>query len=343
MLTLPNVLSGLTLLRRVPLVLAAAFAIAVFPAHAQAQGSAPLRKVRLAVITTGSTAAILAGVKKGFFEKHGFDVEVKTVATGVQATQALAADQVDWSETGLEATIVSWAAGLPFTAYSMYAKGGDSFGLVVRRSSGIKTLADLKGKRVAVTQGTSFAQGLTQMLLSVGLEPNSVQRVNATISGMGPMLVAGSVDAMVTSEPFVTLTMEQMGDEAVLLTRLGKYVQGGGFFLISNKWAGANKEKVTDVVQALWEAQQFARKNQAELVKMEAEFLKIEPRVVEIGFRHLRFDPIVDDFTLQAIDRSIEFLFKEGLIPKKVTTQEYLQEYRRISSDLQKRRPDLLQ
>ena len=339
---MPNLLSALT---RLPVCLA--FAGLVFgglPHDAQAQSPArtPL-KVRLAVITTSSTAAVLAGVQKGIFAKHGFDVEVKTVATGVQATQALAADQVDWSETGIEATIVSWATALPFTAYSMYAKGGDSFGLVVRKSSGIKTIADLKGKRVAVTLGTSFAQGLAQVLVAAGLPSNSVQRVNATIAGMGPMLVAGSVDAMVTSEPFVTLTMEQMGDEAVLLTRLGKYVQGGGFFLISNKWAAANPQRVADVVEALWEAQQYARRNQAELVKMEAEFLKIDPRIIEIGFRYLRFDPIVDDFTQASIERSIDYLFGEGLIATKVNAREQLEAYRRVAAELEKRRPELLQ
>ena len=43
-------------------------------------------------------------------------------------------------------------------------------------------------------------------------------------------LVQGAVDAIVGLEPFLTVTQDLMGDKAVMLTRLGRYVQGGGFF-----------------------------------------------------------------------------------------------------------------
>lgn len=59
-------------------------------------------KVRFGILTTASQAAFYVGVKKGIYAKYGFDVEVKSLATGVQANQALAANQVDWSGGGVE-------------------------------------------------------------------------------------------------------------------------------------------------------------------------------------------------------------------------------------------------
>ena len=90
-------------------------------------------KVRFGMLTTASQAAFYVGAKKGIFAKYGFDVEVLPLATGVQANQALAAGQVDWSGGGVESTVVAWATELPFKAYSMYAKGGDSYGILVRK------------------------------------------------------------------------------------------------------------------------------------------------------------------------------------------------------------------
>ena len=81
--------------------------------------------------------------------------------------------------------------------------------------------------------------------------------------------------------------------------RLGKYVQGGGLFLITDKWAAANPTKVADAVAALWEAQQWVRKNPKEAAAIEAEFLKVEPRIVEVSFKVLTYDPLIDDFTAQ--------------------------------------------
>ena len=229
--------------------IALAIASAATLGSANAQTTAPLTKVRLGVLTTASQAAFTVGVQAGIFRKHGFDVEVMPLATGAQANQALAADQVDWSGGGIESTVVAWATQLPFTAYAMYAKGGDSYGILVRKESHINSPADLRGKTVAVPQGTAPAQGLSQVVLKAGLPADAVKRVNASYGSMGQMLVQGSVDAMVGLEPFLTLTEDTMQGKASLLMRLGQYVQGGGFFLITNNWAKAHPDRVADAVR----------------------------------------------------------------------------------------------
>ena len=61
-----------------------------------------LLKVRAGMVTVASQMALDIGQKKGFFAKHGFDVDIKPLTTGVQANQALAANQVDWSAGGVE-------------------------------------------------------------------------------------------------------------------------------------------------------------------------------------------------------------------------------------------------
>jgi ABC-type nitrate/sulfonate/bicarbonate transport system substrate-binding protein len=292
-------------------------------------------KVRFGILTTASQAAFYVGTKKGIFEKYGFDIEVKSLATGVQANQALAAGQVDWSGGGVESTVVAWANKLPFKAYSMYAKGGDSYGVLVRKSSNINSPADLKGKKVAVPQGTAPAQGLSQLMQQTGLPSDSVNRVNATYGNMGPMLVQGAVDAMIGLEPFLTLTEEKMGGEGKMLMRLGKLVQGGGLFLIGNAWAEKNPAKVKDAVAALWEAQQWVRNNPKEAAAIQAEFLKVEPRIVEVTFKWLNYDPLIDDFTAKSLDATAKYLAAEKLIPVEIKPDDYLVDFKRVVGEVQ--------
>lgn len=292
-------------------------------------------KVNFGILTTASQAAFYVGTKKGIFEKYGFDVEVKSLATGVQANQALAAGQVDWSGGGVESTVVAWANKLPFKAYSMYAKGGDSYGVLVRSSANINSPADLKGKKVAVPQGTAPAQGLSQLIQQAGLPRDAVNRVNATYGNMGPMLVQGAVDAMVGLEPFLTLTQEKMAGEGKMLMRLGKIVQGGGFFLISDAWAAKHPTKINDAVAALWESQQWVRKNPKEAAALEAEFLKVEPRIVEVTFKWLDYDPLIDDFTAKSLVTTAKYLAAEKLIPVEVNPDDHLVELRRIVGEVQ--------
>jgi sulfonate transport system substrate-binding protein len=268
---------------------------------------------------------------------------VKPLATGVQANQALAANQVDWSGGGVESTVVAWATNLPFKAYSMYAKGGDSYGILVRNDANIRTPQDLKGKRVAVPQGTAPAQGLSQVVQQAGLPSDSVRRVNATYGNMGQMLIQGAVEAMVGLEPFLTLTEEKMEGKSTLLMRLGKHVQGGGFFLITNEWAAANPKKVSDAVAALWESQQWVRKNPKEAAAIEAEFLKVEPRIVEVTFKWLNYDPLLDDFTRKSVEATSTYLASEGLIPKPVEAKEHLAAFDKVVAEVKAKHAKLLE
>jgi ABC-type nitrate/sulfonate/bicarbonate transport system substrate-binding protein len=299
-------------------------------------------KVKFGVLTTASQAAFYVGAKKGIFAKYGFDVEVQPLATGVQANQALAAGQADWSGGGVESTVVAWATGLPFKAYSMYAKGGDSYGILVRKESGIASPKDLKGKKVAVPQGTAPAQGLNQILKEAGLPRDAVARVNANYGNMGQMLISGAVDAMAGLEPFLTLTEEKMEGKGALLLRMGKHVQGGGLFLITDKWAAANPTKVTDAVAALWESQQWVRQNQKEAAALEAEYLKVEPRIVEVSFKVLTYDPLIDDFTAQSLQTTADYLAEEKLIPAPIKLEPHLVALNKVTAELKAKRPELL-
>lgn len=300
-------------------------------------------KVKFGVLTTASQAAFYVGAKKGIFAKYGFDVEVQPLATGVQANQALAAGQADWSGGGVESTVVAWATGLPFKAYSMYAKGGDSYAILVRKEAGIASPKDLKGKKIAVPQGTAPAQGLNQVLKEAGLPANAVMRVNANYGNMGQMLISGAVDAMAGLEPFLTLTEEKMEGKASILLRLGKYVQGGGLFLISDKWAAANPTKVADAVAALWESQQWVRQNPKEAAAIEAEFLKVEPRIVEVSFKFLTYDPLIDDFTAKSLQTTADYLAEEKLIPAPLKLEPHLAELNKVTQQVKAKYPQLLQ
>ncbi|MEI7871319.1 MAG: ABC transporter substrate-binding protein [Alphaproteobacteria bacterium] len=300
-------------------------------------------KVRFGILTTASQAAFYVGVKQGIYAKYGFDVEVLPLATGVQANQALAAGQVDWSGGGVESTVVAWANGLPFKAYSMYAKGGDSYGILVRKDANITSAKDLKGKKVAVPQGTAPAQGLNQLIQEAGRPRDAVNRVNANYGNMGQMLISGSVDAMAGLEPFLTLTEEKMDGQGVILLRLGKHVQGGGLFLITDKWAAANPTKVADAVAALWESQQWVRKNPKEAAVIEAEFLKVEPRIVEVSFKWLNYNPLIDAFTSQSLQTTADYLAAEKLIPAPIKPAAYLTALEKVTAEVKAKYPKLLE
>lgn len=326
-------------MRRMMLILAA-LALLLPAAAARAQGAV---SVRLGVLSGAAQAAIVVGVQKGFFAKHGFDVQMRPLVGGVQGTQAIASGQVDWSAGGIEPTIVAASNGLPFKPYAMYAKGGDSYGVLARRAAGIKSVADLQGHKVALTPGTAPVQGFEDLLAANKVPPDSILRVNSTFTMMGQMLVGGSVDAIVGIEPYLTLTQMKMNGQGVMLARLGRYVQGGGLFYISNAWTKAHPTMVEPAIAALWQAEQFVRHNPEQAATLMATFIKADPAVVKATFRYLTFDPTIDDFTSRSFDATAKYLLKEGHIPQLVTASAVLAPAVKMDETLRRSHPEYLQ
>ena len=107
-------------------------------------------------------------------------------------------------------------------------------------------------------------------------------------------------------------------------------MQGGGLFLITDQWAAANPTKVADAVAALWESQQWVRQNPKEAAAIEAEFLKVEPRIVEVTFKWLNYHPLIDDFTRQSLQTTAKYLAAEKLIPVEVKPEQHLVEFEQV-------------
>ena len=264
------------------------------------------------------------------------------LASGAQANQALAANQVDWSAGGIESTIIAGSAGLPFKPYAMYAKGGDSLGLLVRRDASIRSPLDLKGKRIAVVTGTASAQGLSDLLQASHMDDADVRRVNANFGTMGEMLASGAVDGMVGLEPFLTVTQERLGDSVVLLTRFGRYVQGGGFFLISDRWAAAHPDAIEPAVEALAEALQFIRHDPHAAAQLIAPFLHANADIIERSSKVFDFTFDIDGFTSASLRKTTDYLATQKLIPQPIDVDRLIAPAIRVTGDLRQRRPDLL-
>ena len=88
--------------------------------------------------------------------------------------------------------------------------------IVAKRSAGITTLADLKGKRIVVPRSTSANYYLVAMLRSAGLQESDVTLVNAPATAMAAALVKGDADAISMWEPESQNAVAALGQDAVI-------------------------------------------------------------------------------------------------------------------------------
>jgi NitT/TauT family transport system substrate-binding protein len=136
--------------------------------------------------------------------KCGIKVEEHVFAKGPDVMQAILAGELDVGATASEAAISGRANGAPIYVVAGFAKGGAR--LVARPDSAIKSIKDLKGKKVGVTRGGIHEVLLVAELAQAGLTASDqpgkdVQLVFLAFADLNQALLGKNLDAIMQSEP----------------------------------------------------------------------------------------------------------------------------------------------
>jgi NitT/TauT family transport system substrate-binding protein len=166
----------------------------------------PLRELNIAYPFGGSTSYFWVAHRSGAFERHGIRVRPIFIRGGVQGVQALLARDVLIEMQGASAIVSAWAQGAKELRY--IGAVGNKLDYILVGNSTIKTPADLKGKRIAVSQiGSSSDFVARYALRQVGLNPEK----DVTIVAVGAAgerwaaLNAGHVHGTVVQPPLTLL------------------------------------------------------------------------------------------------------------------------------------------
>ena len=140
---------------------------------------------------------------KGFFKEEGVDVELINMEDVKVRFAALAAGRLDALATTVDTMPLYLKPDGPQYRYLFAlddSKGGD--GVVANKD--IKTIADLKGKKVAFNEGSVSQFYINVLLKKAGLKESDIDAVNMTAGDAGSAFVTKNVDAAVTWEPWLT-------------------------------------------------------------------------------------------------------------------------------------------
>ena len=136
--------------------------------------------------------------------KYNLKIEERMFAKGVDILPAIVAGEVDAAASAADAAIAGRASGVPIYAVAGFAKGGAR--LVAQAGSNIKSVADLKGKKVGVARGGAQELLLLAELAKANLtwsdQPGKdVQIVYLAFADLNQALLQKQIDAMCQSEP----------------------------------------------------------------------------------------------------------------------------------------------
>jgi len=139
---------------------------------------------------------------KGYFKQEGVDVKLVNIEDPKVRFAALAAGRLQALATTVDVMPLYLKKNIRYQYLFALddSNGGD--GVVAKKS--IKTIADLKGKKVAFNEGSVSQFYINVLLKQAGLSQSDIDVVNMTAGDAGSAFVAGRVDAAVTWEPWLS-------------------------------------------------------------------------------------------------------------------------------------------
>jgi ABC-type nitrate/sulfonate/bicarbonate transport system substrate-binding protein len=171
---------------------------------AMARAQTARRPVRMGIqIFTGAVATVW--FEKKIFEKRGLAVDARQMADGRSVRDAMVAGQLDAGTMNITPFIVG-AAASGLVMAGVVSLGGDTVGVVARKGAGIGSIGDLKGRRVGISVGSTTGNIFVRTVApQAGLKAGDYQVVNMRPADQVAALAAGSVDAITSFEPYMTV------------------------------------------------------------------------------------------------------------------------------------------
>jgi sulfonate transport system substrate-binding protein len=184
-------------------ILALALVAGLLPAGAVQAADTP-KEIRIDWATYNPVSMVLKdkGLLEKEFQKDGIAVRwVQTLGSN-KALEFLNASSLDFGSTAGSAALVARINGNPVKSIYVYSRP-EWTALVIGKDSAIKTVADLKGKRVAVTRGTDPHIFLVRALLEAGLTEKDITPVLLQHPDGKTALIRGDVDAWAGLDPMM--------------------------------------------------------------------------------------------------------------------------------------------
>jgi sulfonate transport system substrate-binding protein len=286
------------------------------PSRAQAP-----KEVRIGYQKNG---VLVIARQQAALEKHfaplGTTINWVDFAAGPPLIEAMNAGSIDFGQVGDTPPIFAQAANakVVYTAGQPITNGQ---GILVKPGSPIQSLADLKGKRIGFTKGSSAHNVVVMALEKVGLQYADITPVYLSPPDGAAAFARDSIDAWAVWDPYFAIGETRGGGK--ILANASELGKTNSFYLANRDFATTAPKTVSALIEVLQQSAAWAETHRDDVGRLMAEVTGVDVEIQTIAARRSAFaiGKLTDDIvaTQQAVaDR----FYKLGLIPRVVSVRE---------------------
>lgn len=278
--------------------------------------------VAVSVPGNAESVPVFVAKERGYFEKRGLNIEVKVNRSSF-AVPALQSGSVQINLMGTPSAVQAVDSGLSLVIVASGAVGSNTdvnYGIVTSRGSGVRTPADLKGKKLAVPGLEGFFHVLAREWLTIkGINPRDVTFVEAALPTSVDVLQAGTVDAVVTTEPFKSRIVNSSFGGNVFHIAEDLPDQMSIFLYVSTrKWAEANPGKIVAFKQAMDDAIAFVEADVEGARKDFGKYIQMPPEALAA----LKFNKMSTDVSPRQIGIWYDIMKRQNMLRHDVSPEK---------------------
>ncbi len=275
------------LIHRLLLAVLAALPLVLAPAGAGAEDSKIIRV---------GTLKLIHGITPYFYEKFapaGYTIEVVPFESPTDGKNAVLTGTVDTCIHGIAAFMLGAAAGEPVVIVAAATNRG--MAIVADAKQDIKTVKDLKGKKVAIFPGSTQEVVILERLKAEGMSIADIQPIRLSFSDMPAALARGDIDAYVGAEPAAGISV------ANGVGRIVEYPYStpiGSLNMIlstSEKMIAENPARLKLILDMHKQATDYAMAHPEQMIEMAMQKLGQQRKSIEIAVPNVELTWRIDD------------------------------------------------
>jgi sulfonate transport system substrate-binding protein len=287
----------------------------------EARAQASVKEIRIGYQKNG---VLVIARQQAALENHfrplGIEVKWVEFSSGPPMLEAMNVGSVDYGAVGDSPPVFAQSAG----AAIVYAAGQpitNGQGILVPANSSIRSIAELKGKRVGFTKGSSAHNIVVQTLEKAGLTYADITPVYLTPPDAGPAFANGSIDAWAIWDPYFAIGETKQNGR--ILVNASEITKSNSFYIANRDFAKNHGPVLQQIIDVTTSTAKWAESHRDEVAKALSAVTNISLDIQTVAANRSSFavGPITDDIVATQQGVADRF-FRLGLIPRPVVVRD---------------------
>lgn len=274
------------------------------------------KPVTVAMSMTPLSAPFIIADEKGYFEKNNLNVTIKNFIGGYRSAKAMFKGEADIATSSEAVVMFNSFKRSDFAVFATFVSSDNDVKIITKKSTGIKTVADLSNRSVGTILEASAQFFLDQTLLINGVDRGLMKIINISPENSFDSLMRGDIDAMVVWEPYVHFIQNKLKDRAFIVPHGRAYIETFNA-LVMRDFAQKNKDILKGLIRALIEATRFLVTHTDEAQRIVAKRIGMELTTVQKIWPDFSFEVSLHQSILTTLEAEARWAISLGLVDDK--------------------------